>query len=239
MTRIRPGGQGSLVDVSAPCRASVAAKSTPTPNARDTCWIGWPRRLRVPPLGAQACAGIERQVGSQPLPVRPDRRQRCPHRRDHPAGRQLLWWTSQWVAVVRPLEGPVRLHPRRCEELDCDIGLERTGRGPGRRVAAREHVGEIQAPSPRWTAHDQMCLGIRMADYVLTFVTDRAHTSVTSDTPANWTEPSKEQARAVICLFDSGILGSPLRGSLMVSQAIDQFGPQTRRLTASNVRMHR
>ncbi len=46
------------------------------------------RQLR--PLGAQAGTGTGRQARSQPLQVRPDRRQRCPHRRGHHAGRQLL-----------------------------------------------------------------------------------------------------------------------------------------------------
>ena len=46
------------------------------------------RQLR--PLGTQVGTGTGRQAGSQPLQVRPDRRQRCPCRRGHHAGRQLL-----------------------------------------------------------------------------------------------------------------------------------------------------
>ena len=42
------------------------------------------------PLGAQAGTGAGRQARSQPLPGRPDRRQRCPRGRGHHAGRQLL-----------------------------------------------------------------------------------------------------------------------------------------------------
>ena len=75
-------------------------KMTRVPNSM----LQWQLR----PLGAQAGTRAGRQAWRQPLPVRHDRRQRCPCGRDQHEGRQLLRRVFQRIAVGGALENPAR-----------------------------------------------------------------------------------------------------------------------------------